>query len=60
VRLRCGRPLTFPRVEAPTPRLATAVTARVWPVVELLWISLGGTQRPAAEVEPHPPLRRAA
>jgi 1-acyl-sn-glycerol-3-phosphate acyltransferase len=42
VRIRCGRPLTFPRVEAPSPRLANEVTARIWPCVELQWGWLGG------------------
>ncbi len=50
VRLRCGRPLTFPRVSSPTPRLAAEVTARIWPCVELQWEWLGGL----------PPLRTAA
>jgi glycerol-3-phosphate dehydrogenase (NAD(P)+) len=44
VRIRCGRPLTFPRVENPSPRLAEEVTARVWPCVELQWNWLGGDQ----------------
>jgi 1-acyl-sn-glycerol-3-phosphate acyltransferase len=42
VRIRCGRPLTFPRVENPSPRLAEEVTARLWPCVELQWQWLGG------------------
>jgi 1-acyl-sn-glycerol-3-phosphate acyltransferase len=42
VRVRCGRPLTFPRVENPSPRLAEEVTARLWPCVELQWNWLGG------------------
>ena len=50
VRLRAGRPVTFPRVEQPTARLATAVTDRIWPCVALQWEWLGGT----------PPVRRAA
>jgi 1-acyl-sn-glycerol-3-phosphate acyltransferase len=50
VRIRCGRPLTFPRVEAPSPTLAGAVTDRIWPCVMLQWEWLGGL----------PPLRRAA
>ena len=50
VRIRCGRPLRFPRVEAPSPALAAAVTDRVWPCVMLQWEWLGGV----------PPLRRAA
>ncbi|MGI8729733.1 MAG: 1-acylglycerol-3-phosphate O-acyltransferase [Solirubrobacteraceae bacterium] len=50
VRMRCGPPLRFPRVAAPSPQLARAVMDRVWPNVELQWEWLGGT----------PPLRRAA
>jgi glycerol-3-phosphate dehydrogenase (NAD(P)+) len=50
VRIRCGRPLTFPRVERPSPGLAAAVTDRIWPCVMLQWEWLGGL----------PPLRRAA
>jgi 1-acyl-sn-glycerol-3-phosphate acyltransferase len=42
VRIRCGRPLTFPRVENPSQHLATAVTDRIWPCVELQWAWLGG------------------
>lgn len=49
VRLRAGRPLTFPRVAEPSPQLAAAVTERIWPCVALQWEWLGGT----------PPLRRA-
>jgi 1-acyl-sn-glycerol-3-phosphate acyltransferase len=50
VRIRAGRPLTFPRVEQPSRSLAQAVTERIWPCVELQWEWLGGTA----------PLRRAA
>jgi len=50
VKIRLGRPLTFPRVEDPSPRLAAEVTARIWPCVELQWEWLGGL----------PPLRKAA
>ena len=50
VRIRCGRPLTFPRAEVASPRLAGEVTARIWPCVELQWEWLGGL----------PPLRTAA
>jgi len=49
VRVRAGRPLTFPMVEAPSPALAVAVTERIWPCVALQWEWLGGT----------PPVRRA-
>jgi 1-acyl-sn-glycerol-3-phosphate acyltransferase len=50
VRVRMGRPLTFPHVEHPSPHLASEVTARIWPSVELMWEWLGGP----------PPLRKAA
>ena len=50
VRIRCGPALTFPRVEEPSPHLASEVSARIWPCVELQWEWLGGL----------PPLRRAA
>jgi 1-acyl-sn-glycerol-3-phosphate acyltransferase len=50
VRIRVGRPVTFPRVEQPSSRLAAEVTARIWPCVELQWEWLGGL----------PPLRKAA
>jgi len=50
VRVRCGRALSFPHVREPSPRLATEVSARIWPCVELQWEWLGGL----------PPLRRAA
>jgi 1-acyl-sn-glycerol-3-phosphate acyltransferase len=54
VRVRCGRPLSFPRVEHPSPTLAAAVTERVWPCVELQWQWLGGEPagRPATVAEP--------
>jgi glycerol-3-phosphate dehydrogenase (NAD(P)+) len=57
VRVRCGRPLHFPKVERPSPRLAEEVTARLWPCVELQWNWLGGDQ-----IEEHAevPQRRAA
>jgi glycerol-3-phosphate dehydrogenase (NAD(P)+) len=44
VRVRCGKPLRFPRVQQPSPRLAQGVTARLWPCVELQWNWLGGDQ----------------
>jgi len=50
VRIRAGRPLRFPQVEGPSPALAGAVTARIWPCVLLQWEWLGGL----------PPIRRAA
>lgn len=50
VSIRAGRPLRFPHVDEPSPTLARAVTARIWPCIELQWEWLGGT----------PTLRRAA
>src|SRR4051812_33740573 len=50
VRMRAGRPLTFPRVEQPSRHLASAVTDRIWPCIALQWEWLGGL----------PPVRRAA
>jgi 1-acyl-sn-glycerol-3-phosphate acyltransferase len=50
VRVRIGRALTFPQVQAPSRTLAAAVTDRIWPCVMLQWEWLGGL----------PPLRRAA
>jgi 1-acyl-sn-glycerol-3-phosphate acyltransferase len=49
VRIRCGKPLTFPRVEKPSPRLAEEVTARLWPCVDLQWQWLGGEAAPATD-----------
>jgi 1-acyl-sn-glycerol-3-phosphate acyltransferase len=57
VRVRCGKPLRFPRVENPSPRLAEEVTARLWPCVELQWNWLGGDQVAPVEAEPE---RKAA
>jgi 1-acyl-sn-glycerol-3-phosphate acyltransferase len=42
VRVRAGRPLTFPTVERCSPTLAAAVTRRVWACVSLQWEWLGG------------------
>lgn len=59
VRIRYGRALTYPHVEAPSPRLASAVTDRVWPVVGLQWEWLGGTP-PEREPAPLASLGRRA
>ena len=48
--LRAGRAMTFPRTDSPSPALATTVTSRIWPNIELQWEWLGGL----------PPLRKAA
>jgi glycerol-3-phosphate dehydrogenase (NAD(P)+) len=50
VHVRCGPPLTYPRVDDPSPFLAGEVTERIWPCVGLQWEWLGGL----------PPLRTAA
>ncbi len=42
VKVRCGPPLTFPRAERASKRLALEVTERIWPCVELQWEWLGG------------------
>ena len=53
VRVRCGSPLTYPRIERPSPHLANEVTQRIWPCVELQWRWLDG----APEAEPVAPAR---
>jgi glycerol-3-phosphate dehydrogenase (NAD(P)+) len=62
VRIRAGAPLTFPKVEAPSPALAGAVTDRIWPCIELQWEWLGGTPsiRRAAIIGDGPPAARMA
>src|SRR5918992_588437 len=50
VRIRVGRPLTFPRVESVSPQLAAAVTDRIWPNVMLQWEWLGGLPPPRRAV----------
>ncbi len=42
VRLRVGRPLRFPTVDEPSPKLAAGVTRRIWACVSLQWEWLGG------------------
>lgn len=48
--VRLGTPVSFDRVERPSPALAAAVTSRIWPSIELQWEEIGGL----------PPMRRAA
>lgn len=48
--VRMGTTVRFDQVERPTPALAAAVTARIWPSIELQWEEIGGL----------PPMRRAA
>jgi 1-acyl-sn-glycerol-3-phosphate acyltransferase len=54
VTVRYGRPLTFPHVENPSPALAGAVTARIWPCVALQWEWLGGQAPQRTEPAPRP------
>ncbi len=42
VRLRVGRPLRFPCVQEPSPKLAAGMTRRIWACVSLQWEWLGG------------------
>ncbi len=50
IKVRLGKAMTFPRAADPSRGLATNVTSRIWPNVELQWEDLGGL----------PPMRRAA
>jgi 1-acyl-sn-glycerol-3-phosphate acyltransferase len=50
VRIRVGRPLRFPTVEQSSPRLASAVTERIWACVRLQWEWLGGAKAPRPEM----------
>ena len=51
VRIRAGRPLTFPAVTQPSRAQAGAVTARVWACVSLQWEWLGGAVAPRAPAD---------
>jgi len=61
VRLRAGRPLTYPLVQRPSPALARAVTDRIWPCISLQWEWLGGAPPADRDAEiARPAWRRAA
>jgi len=60
VDIRCGRPLTYPRVQMPSRHLANEVTARIWPCVELQWAWLGGPMPAGPDPKVLEPQRRAA
>ena len=49
VRLRVGRPLRFPTVSEPSPKLAAGVTRRIWACVSLQWEWLGGEHNRAQD-----------
>jgi glycerol-3-phosphate dehydrogenase (NAD(P)+) len=50
VRLRVGRPMSFPTTGNSSPALAEAVTDRIWACVSLQWEWLGGERAAAARV----------
>jgi 1-acyl-sn-glycerol-3-phosphate acyltransferase len=50
VRLRVGRPLRFPTVQEPSPKLAAGMTRRIWACVSLQWEWLGGAS-PRTEID---------
>ena len=50
VRLRVGRPLRFPTVGEPSPKLASGMTRRIWACVSLQWEWLGG-ERARSEID---------
>ena len=49
VRLRCGRPLSYPTVEAPSQTIALGVAQRIWASVSLQWEWFGGATALAGE-----------
>ncbi len=52
VRLRCGRPLTYPHLAEPSPAIALGVAQRIWASVSLQWEWLGGASVMIAERSP--------
>jgi 1-acyl-sn-glycerol-3-phosphate acyltransferase len=58
IRIRAGRPLTFPHAEQPSKRAAGAVTRRIWACVSLQWEWLGGTQPAERPLVARPALGR--
>jgi glycerol-3-phosphate dehydrogenase (NAD(P)+) len=58
VRIRCGRPTRYPRVDAPSPHLAGVVTERIWPCVMLQWEWLGGPPPHRLPIAVHAPETR--
>jgi len=60
VRVRCGRPLGFPRAESRSPAVALTVTERIWACVSLQWEWLGGASAvPLEQTRRQTPPRRA-
>ncbi len=61
VHLRVGRPLRFPTVQEPSPKLAAGMTRRIWACVSLQWEWLGGEgARAPSERQARPEAERAA
>jgi glycerol-3-phosphate dehydrogenase (NAD(P)+) len=60
VDIRCGRPLSYPRLDRPSQHLASEVTARIWPCVELQWAWLGGPMPPTRAEEREKTITHAA
>jgi 1-acyl-sn-glycerol-3-phosphate acyltransferase len=60
VRVRCGRPLRYPIVERPSPKIALGVAERIWVCVNLQWQWLGGEMPPAQVPLTADPERRRA
>jgi hypothetical protein len=54
VRLRVGRPLSFPTTGSSSPALAAGVTERIWACVSLQWEWLGGDPAPREAVRRAP------
>lgn len=50
VRVRFGRPMTFPQTSEVSPSLAAGVTSRIWACVGLQWAWLGGEVPPPLDV----------
>jgi glycerol-3-phosphate dehydrogenase (NAD(P)+) len=50
VRIRCGAPLLYPKVAAPSRSLAAGVTERIWACVSLQWEWLGGARTPREDL----------
>lgn len=56
IRLRCGAPVRFPEVAAPSPALGAAVTERIWARIALQWEWLGGAGQVRVAARPRAPL----
>ena len=60
VRVRAVAPLAFQRTDSPSHSLATRVTNRIWPSVELAWESLGGEPSAAPDLVPEWPVTESS